>query len=514
MALENIDLTKFEKLFSSMERQLIMQSSFLESIYNINVEEREDRISRENALDVARSETRNIPDQFEDIGRTPTINEEQKTNIFSSILGMIPGVLSGISLAGVGSLLISGGMIAIIAPAIGNFVEGFIKTGLAEINENLGLSIPESFMSGISSMFGDAIQWTIVGKALGGILGKRFGLIFSATGFIYEQFKKWLDPDGNNEIEGGFLEGFSDATTLAGIGTAIALVLGLALPKLITKALPGILSSLAIPNVLPTTPTSAAPAGSPKVAGQPRPGPTNANAAGAGLLSKNGLLRTAGRAGLAVPALSGVAAATVKYSETGDVSAAVAAGGGALAGAIIGGAIGTLGGPIGTLAGQAIGSYVGEWFATSIDEWASTPTESAAPPIVGSYTSPQPGNRASAFKAQTAKEKVVREAAAAATIPSTYEDQLAREIAFAGAEGFAIPTQDTYVPTPAPTMAKVDQLEQRAAQAQEKQGGTMMNSVSNPTNIGGATHITNNNATYNVLSSASQGLDYKNYVTQ
>ena len=33
----NINLDKFSKVFSSMERQLVMQSSFLESIYNQNI---------------------------------------------------------------------------------------------------------------------------------------------------------------------------------------------------------------------------------------------------------------------------------------------------------------------------------------------------------------------------------------------------------------------------------------------------------------------------------------------
>ena len=34
----NINLDKFSKVFSSMERQLVMQSSFLESIYNQNID--------------------------------------------------------------------------------------------------------------------------------------------------------------------------------------------------------------------------------------------------------------------------------------------------------------------------------------------------------------------------------------------------------------------------------------------------------------------------------------------
>ncbi len=409
MAFENIDSKKFEGLFMSMERQLVMQTSFMESMYNLAIEEREDRKERQNILDTMRKEEPGRGSAFEDLADAPTprVNESAVGSAFSSFLGLIPGILGSISLAGIGATLLKGGFALAIAPAVGNFVEGLIKQALTDFD------LPEGFTNTVSGLIGDAAQWTTLGKMIGG----KFGKIFGATGFIYTQLNKWLDPDQDGTIEEGFLSGFG-ADTVSLIGAATATALGLALPKLISKSLPGILGSMALPEILPQTGAAQPKAG---------PGPRVTPSITGGGIS----LKTIAKGGAAF----GVISAAAELAETGDLGMAAASGTGATVGGIIGGAVGSLGGPIGTAIGSAIGSAIGDYLGREALEYARTPVSEAGPPIVGSYT----GVPATApNRAQAGDKKTT-----APVIPLTPEQRAESEAAIAAAEPFAI-AMDTY----------------------------------------------------------------------
>ncbi len=254
-----LDFSKFEGLFKSMERQLVMQTSFLESMYNMSVEEREDRNRRESnerlerVTEYSRDSAFNEPlDQ-----RTQQQVEPAAGGILASILGGIPGMLSNISLAGAGKLMMKGGkggLALLIAPAIGEFVAGFVSQGLDELDE-LGFDIPEEFKTPISNAIGDAAKWGTIGKMIGG----RFGLILGVGGFVYDQLKAQLDPDGNGAIEGGFLDGFN-ADVVSAIGGSIAAALAFAIPKLISRNLGRLIAGGAAATALtPPPPSSAVP---------------------------------------------------------------------------------------------------------------------------------------------------------------------------------------------------------------------------------------------------------------
>ena len=512
MALENIDLSKFEKLFSSMERQLIMQSSFLESMYNLAVDEREDRISRENELDVARVEDRARYDQqLEDSGRGPQITTDQRDSLFSSLFGMIPGILSGISLAGVGSLLIKGGMLAIIAPAIGEFVEGFINQALTELEDAAGFELPGEFKSGISAVLGDAAKWFAIGKLIGG----KFGALFGATGFIYEQFETWLDPDGDNEINSGFLAGF-DTRILSGIGTAIAVALGLALPKLIRKFLPGILAGLILPKVLPETPLPVPPPGPPGAAKPPgapgaTPPPPGAPAAPKpkGILSRiwKGLKRGPKAIGGGVIGILGQIAAGAVLDEIDaalqpDVPDLDLNLGEDLTKALLNKAA--------QLAKDGKPEEAAEFIATEVENtlWGggieNIDPRAIDPKFWKEWADYKKSEEIEGYKAAGLYGEFNPAEGAAKTsamiIPGVKTD----------ATG-AIQRPMLAAPTAEPIssgQSRLDKLDQMYQKSLAEKSATALNSFSSPTTIGGATHITNNSSIYNVQTNASDSLNH------
>lgn len=424
MAFENIDSKKFEGLFMSMERQLVMQTSFMESMYNLAIEEREDRKERENILDTMRKEEPGRGSAFENFEDVPTprVNESAVSSAFSSFLGLIPGILGSISLAGIGATLLKGGFALAIAPAVGNFVEGLINQALTDFD------LPEGFTSTVSGLIGDAAQWTL----LGGMIGGKIGKIFGATGFVYEQLNKWLDPDQDGTIKEGFLKGWNP-DNLSLIGAATATALGLALPKLISKSLPGILGGMALPAIVPQTG-----AAQPKAGPGPRVTPSIAGGAGGPAprvtpsITGGGIsLKTIAKGGAAF----GVISAAAELAETGDLGMAAASGTGATVGGIVGGAVGSLGGPIGTAIGAAIGSAIGDYLGREALEYARTPVSEAGPPPVGYYTDRPAGapNRAQAYM----------ENKPTPAVPMTPEQIAESEAAIAAAEPFAI-AMDTY----------------------------------------------------------------------
>ena len=506
MALENIDMTKFEKLFSSMEKQLVMQSSFLESIYNLTVDEREDRISRENELDVARVERGKDSSFNGTVEGTPQATEQERTNIFGSIFGLIPKIIAGISLAGIGSLLIGAGFIGLIAPAIGDFVAGFVKQGLEDLEENLGFDIPDSFTTGISEVIGSLATWGLIGKSLGRMFGRRIGMFFMATGFIYTQLQKWLDPDGNNEIDAGFLKGFN-TDTLAAIGTALAVALGLILPRLIRKFLPGILwSAMGIPNIMgedtPKKPQASkgGPARTP-VTIQPK--------ARSGIFS--GALKAIKGISKSIPAIAGTLAAANEYSESGDVSAAAAVGVGSSVGAIIGAGLGSFFGPVGTFVGGIGGSIAGEYVGKAFDDMASMTTEESG----GTSPAEQP-NRRTALENQRkidADAEIARLKASGLygdfvppPVSTTPAEMAIPGVSF-GPNGEIIrPKLNTITPV-SPTQPKLEKLEQLSQKLLEQGKSASMNSFSSPTTIGGATTINNTNSTVIMTADAGRSLD-------
>lgn len=189
----NINLDKFSKVFSSMERQLVMQSSFLESIYNQNIaafnlekdkiadEERRRAQLESMASGDAGSSTDN--DATAPVVGKVKATEEQKESLLS---GMIPGIgnmlgsffgtAGGVSLAKLAPKLLKGGLLAYVAGPIGDYVTGFVEEGMKSLN--LGTS--EEFNKGLADNIGNAASAATIGM----MFGKKYALLFGAGTLI------------------------------------------------------------------------------------------------------------------------------------------------------------------------------------------------------------------------------------------------------------------------------------------------------------------------------------------
>jgi hypothetical protein len=252
-----IDTEKFSKVFGSIEKQMLMQSSFLESIYNINTQQLDmerDRAKKE----AARLAALSAQGTEETIGGTTTTgagnvdlgaaSDKQKESILSSIIpgignfiGSLFGTIGGMGLAGLGSKVIGAGALAILAPAVGNFIAEFSKSALEDWNPGGG-----EFNTGVSAALGAAGTWGMVGR----IFGARIATIFalggagvSLGGSIFDS----LDANEDGVIE-AFGMSFSDKE-FETLGGAVGGALGLFLPGMISSALGPVFKAMTLPGV-------------------------------------------------------------------------------------------------------------------------------------------------------------------------------------------------------------------------------------------------------------------------
>jgi hypothetical protein len=246
----NINLDKFSKVFSSMERQLVMQSSFLESIYNQNIaafnlekdkiadEERRRAQLESMASDDAGASTNNAA-TAPDMGKVKA-TEEQKESLLS---GMIPGIgnmlgsffgtAGGVSLAKMAPKLLRGGLLAYVAGPVGDYVTGFVEEGMKSLN--LGTS--EEFNKGLADNLGNAASAATIGM----IFGKKYALLFGAGTLIGGMVSDALGigPDDeflpNSAIAQAIKNSFGASLKtedLVNVGAMVGLAFG---PGLITK---------------------------------------------------------------------------------------------------------------------------------------------------------------------------------------------------------------------------------------------------------------------------------------
>jgi hypothetical protein len=180
MAQVTLNSEKFGALFASMERQLVMQSSFLESMYNMQVaranfekdKAKDEARDRERARLQAEESAKKISDdagQREGPSGDPELSNEQKENLLSALLpgvgtliGSAIGTLGGLSLAGAGKLMFKGGAVVFLAPLIGDFVSGFIEQGLTELD----VPLSDEGKALFGAALGSATTWGLIGSIL------------------------------------------------------------------------------------------------------------------------------------------------------------------------------------------------------------------------------------------------------------------------------------------------------------------------------------------------------------
>lgn len=223
-----IDIGKFEKVFSSIEKQMTMQSSFLESIYNIQVGQIE--VEKERAKDQRRmmdilSVTRDKPEEsvVSALKETsPTEVTEEASNGISKFLGLTLSALGSLSFSGIASILLKGGLALAIAKPLGSFVEGIVTQSLE------GLMLDDGVSSIVGEAIGSAVQWATIGR----IFGKKFALLFGVGGALGETIGNIIGANEDN-IYNAFGMAFSQQDIIT-VGTILGTVFG---PSLIKSAL-------------------------------------------------------------------------------------------------------------------------------------------------------------------------------------------------------------------------------------------------------------------------------------
>jgi hypothetical protein len=531
MDIEKVDIEKFTKLFSSMEKQLVIQSSFLESLYDLTVEEREDRKSRDKLEAIARREDRSqyVEERDTTGGRSKSgkpdekDSKEQATSLFSGIFGpiaeMIPKILSGLSIAGIGALLIKGGIFAVLAPAIGTFIEDFVETALLD----LGAS------SEAAKSFGSALGRAGTFAALGSIFGKRTALLFGIAGgassIFDDEIRDLFDSNKDGIVEAFGMQLSADNVVM-GIGAALGGALVLVLPKLIPAIVGPMIGLLMGPVGLAAVTAAVIVGGATifgnylndkraefikeidKYVGQGIEGMKNEK--DVGFLNSLGL-----QMGLTDPSTTTEAMIGLEATASNFKNATARGGRGPLT-------------PT-----EKKKSEVIDWNTAKkeLDPEAYKLLEDQAEGLKKSIK--EPGavigltdskldqlRRLSVLFGHTENVAIIDKEKAASAVSA---EAASREYgeptydAMGNVTGYTTPPAPSVItpqppPTPeaiAPNQSRLDQIEQGAMQAVGKIGSApSMNSFNSPTNVGGSTSVTNNNSVFNIMSNPSQSLDH------
>ncbi len=214
-----LDAAKFDRLFTSIERQMIMQSSFLESIYNIQSyqldldKEREETRRRE--LDLLRmrpTEEDNRPSGQPGGGAAEDVTPASG---ISNILGRLMGLgIAGAELFSFRNVIGAGLAVALAGP-----IEDFLTGALGTALENAGLS--SEFANSMGNALGQAGAWATIGSVFGKKAALWFGVAGAASSIFSDEIGRVFDANKDGVATAFGVEMSPEAIT--GIGTAMGL---------------------------------------------------------------------------------------------------------------------------------------------------------------------------------------------------------------------------------------------------------------------------------------------------
>lgn len=227
-----IDFSKFEKVFGSIEKQLVMQSSFLESIYHLQgamfeaeKERMEDSVRAMQLMSMREKTAPSIDDRYEDLNdssRQPTPNPADETRISAGIAGLIGMVLGKINISNIAGTLLKGGIALAIAKPLGDFVTGAVTETFEQMGANPAIS------AAFGDAFGGAVEWATIGS----IFGKKYALLFGLGGALGETIGNIIGASEDKIFE-AFGMAFSQQD-LVNYGSILGTVFG---PKLLMGAI-------------------------------------------------------------------------------------------------------------------------------------------------------------------------------------------------------------------------------------------------------------------------------------
>lgn len=229
-----LDAAKFERLFTSIERQMIMQSSFLESMYNIQTyqleldKEREETRRREFRILQSRStvEEPESPGQpRQDV--VPEATPQQQFGLTDML-----GVLFGMKLAGGQMFSLRNILGAGLAVALAGPIEDFLSGAIGRALENAGMD--PSVAQGLGDALGRGAAWASIGRIFGKKVALMFGLAGAGSSFGDSLFSEKIFQlfDAN---EDGIINAFGyelDAQDFGNFGSVLGAVMAGSIPLL------------------------------------------------------------------------------------------------------------------------------------------------------------------------------------------------------------------------------------------------------------------------------------------
>ena len=240
-----LDAAKFEGVFDSISTTLVEQTSVLRSMYNLDVKKL--AFDKEVKKDAARDKALRVDDAAVQTETQSNDNSNASFNntgssitaMGSGLAALVGGALGGISVAGLGAMVVKGGFLALVAPKIGEFISGAVKATLDKKNppDKPGDGTDE-FNKSISDGIGDAFTYGFIGR----LFGKRVAAIATIGGFVGSFSDEIIKKFGNKK---DVIEKFGmefDNTAVGNILTAIGSAIALITPMLIRRALPNILA--------------------------------------------------------------------------------------------------------------------------------------------------------------------------------------------------------------------------------------------------------------------------------
>jgi hypothetical protein len=201
-----LDSAKFERLFTSIERQMIMQSSFLESIYNIQTYQLD--------LDREREETRRRELDLLRMGMGPT--QEPPAPRPDTEETTQAAAKDGFEFPNISTMgLLGGGLAIALAGPITDFLSGAIGRAL----ENAGMS--PDFASNMANALGQAGAWATVGSVFGKKAAMWFGVAGLSSSIFTNEITDLFDTNQDGIADAFGAEISPELAT--GIGTAMGI---------------------------------------------------------------------------------------------------------------------------------------------------------------------------------------------------------------------------------------------------------------------------------------------------
>ena len=211
--MEEIDFVKYDKLLVSIEKQLIMQTSFLESIYNIQ------NFQTQSIIDNIEDQTRKL--QFlssksdsEEVDGIPKPSNEDSKSVASGIGTFIQSALAGLSIGKIASLLATGAIAAAIALPIGEFITEAAVEAFSDMGAGTGAA------NAFGDALGGAVQWGLIGSVFGRKAALLFGLAGASSGLLNDTVSDIFDSNRD-----GIMSAFGAEFTPEGVAV-IGSVLG------------------------------------------------------------------------------------------------------------------------------------------------------------------------------------------------------------------------------------------------------------------------------------------------